>query len=254
LIRKLLVAGIEVVLVYTFSQVMYAEMMAGQVPASINEFEAIAQHYDLNSVWMGLHALRAVRNGQIRWDEWLPDTLHPQARGSLVYAQAVIDFLSEELLPDVVETTPPPVTLPEPLTNKNWEDLEVLSLIVTCRRGPWILKRNFGTSRLDQILETQAPGAQLSFDFTGRGLVLVFQYGKVSSEFKYRVDGGEWIEVQRERHEWAGDRGRSPVFFVADELPREMHHFELEVIHGNRPDCFGCECRLAIIGVLTGKM
>ena len=97
LLRKLLAAGVDVVLVHTFRQEMYAEMMAGRVPDSIADFEALALHYGLGSVWAGLHALNEVRAGQMHWDEWLPDTLHPGPRGSLSYGRAVIDFLEGEL-------------------------------------------------------------------------------------------------------------------------------------------------------------
>src|SRR5262245_50823509 len=57
LLRKLLAgANRDLVLVYTYSQPMYADMMEGRVPASIAEFEVLAEHYQLSSVWMGLHA------------------------------------------------------------------------------------------------------------------------------------------------------------------------------------------------------
>jgi hypothetical protein len=40
------------------------------------------------------------------------------------------------------------------------------------------------------------------------------------------------------------------AFVVADELTPGPHVFEMEVIHGNRQDCTGTECRLAVIGVI----
>ena len=51
----------------------------------------------IGSVWMGLHALREVRRGLLTWEEWLPDGLHPENRGSLVYAHSVTAFLAEAL-------------------------------------------------------------------------------------------------------------------------------------------------------------
>ncbi|HEX2948401.1 MAG TPA: hypothetical protein VHV83_02335, partial [Armatimonadota bacterium] len=62
---------------------------AGQMPASIREFEELADHYGIPSVWMGLHAFNDVKAGRMRWEEWLPDGLHPQDRGSYSYAQSV---------------------------------------------------------------------------------------------------------------------------------------------------------------------
>lgn len=249
LIRKLLAAGQDVVPVYTFRQEMYAEMMAGAVPASIAEFEKLAEHYGLSSVWVGLKGLRDVRAGMMTWEEWLPDGLHPSPRGSWSYASTVIDFLHGEL-------SGPPISsaiskeLPAPLFSKNWESVALLPLTAVRTAGPWVLKRVHGANHVEQVLETHTPGALLAFDFTGRGLVLIFCYGRKSAEIRYRFDGGGWIPAVRERPEWGGDRGMVRALVLSDDLPPGTHRFEMEVIHGDRPDCAGTECRLAHIGVL----
>jgi len=249
LIRKLMAAGQDVVLVYTFCQEMYADMLAGEVPASIAEFEALAEYYGIGSVWAGLHALNEVRAGRLRWDEWLPDTLHPGCRGSWSYGQAVIAFLHEEFQVSVAGRTPP--ALPTPVSASNWETLREIPLASVEASGPWVLRRVHQDNHIEQILETNTPGAQLGFGFTGRGLVLIFDYGKKSAEFVYRLDDRAWQPVERERPAWCGDRGLARALVIAEDLPTGPHRFEMEVVHGNRPDCNGTECRLALIGVLT---
>ncbi|MCL6444234.1 MAG: SGNH/GDSL hydrolase family protein, partial [Alicyclobacillus sp.] len=83
LLRKILKSGrTDVVVVYTYAQDMYEDMMHNRVPASIAEFEELAAHYGLPSVWMGLYALDEVKRGRMKWEEWLPDGLHPTQRGS----------------------------------------------------------------------------------------------------------------------------------------------------------------------------
>ncbi|HEX2950404.1 MAG TPA: SGNH/GDSL hydrolase family protein, partial [Armatimonadota bacterium] len=90
LLRQLLAGeGRDIIIVYTYCQDMYADMVAGQIPVSIREFEELADHYGIPSVWMGLHAFNDVKAGRMRWEEWLPDGLHPQDRGSYSYAQSV---------------------------------------------------------------------------------------------------------------------------------------------------------------------
>lgn len=248
LIRKLLAAGQDVVLVYTFCQEMYADMIAGRVPASVADFEVLAGHYGLGSVWMGLHALNDVRAGRMTWEEWLPDGLHPGHRGSWSYAQPVIEYLRRELLePAAAEARP---SLPAPLFPKNWQSATELPLTDVRASGPWVLRRVNEKSHVDQFLETSTPGARLEFSFHGRGLALIFDYGKKSAEFNYRIDGGEWTPVVRERPEWCGDRGLVRALLISDELSPGPHTFEMEVTHGDRADCAGTECRLAHIGVL----
>ena len=248
LLRKLLAAGADVVLVYTFRQEMYAEMMEGRVPASIAEFEALATHYDLGSVWVGLHALTEVRAGRMTWAEWVPDTLHPGPLGSLSYGQAVIGFLDDELRSESVGAQV--FELPPPLDPLNWQSVSALPLTAVQTAGPWMLKRMHGPNHIEQIWETHAPGARLWFEFNGRGLVLIFDYGRKSCEFIYRIDGGEWVPVVRERPAWCGDRGLVRALPIADDLPFGPHLFEMEVTHGDRPECTGTECRLALISVL----
>jgi hypothetical protein len=252
LIRKLLAAGQDVIIVYAYSQPHYADMIEGRVPASVAEFEIIAGHYDLSSVWMGLAALREVCAGRMTWEEWLPDGLHPQFRGSWTYAQSVVALLREELSPKKIAAAPSTAPkLPEPLFEKNWQNATIVPLASMRTSGPWMLKRVSSFEHVDQVLETHAPGARLEFDFTGHGLVLITQFGKRAADFKYRIDGGEWIEVNRARPDWGGDRNIVSATFLTDELTPGPHRFELVVVHGNRPECAGTEFRLAAAGVLA---
>ncbi|MCD9023228.1 ROK family protein [Cohnella silvisoli] len=47
----------------------------------------MAEHYGIGSVWKGLYGLEEVKKGRMRWEEWLPDGLHPTERGSLSYGR-----------------------------------------------------------------------------------------------------------------------------------------------------------------------
>jgi hypothetical protein len=44
----------------------------------------------------------------------------------------------------------------------------------------------------------------LSFDFSGRGLSLSFDFGKASADFRYRLNQGEWIDYRFDRPECRG--------------------------------------------------
>ena len=198
LLRKLLGnTRSDVVLVHTYSQLMYADMIAGRMPASIADFEKLADHYQIGSVWMGLYALQEVQKGRLRWDEWLPDGLHPQTRGSLSYAQAVNTFLENELnYQSGRATIPTDSALPTPLNPLNWENAHPLPFSELQLDGPWTIRRSSKLVWMDQIAQCTAPGASLKFEFEGRGLVLGFDFGKASAEFRYRLDGAEWKDFR----------------------------------------------------------
>ncbi|RXZ79370.1 SGNH/GDSL hydrolase family protein [Paenibacillaceae bacterium] len=251
LLRKLMADGRrDVLLVHTFRQSFYREMSEGKVPSSIADFEMLAEHYHIGSIGMGLYALEEVRLGRMRWEEWLPDGLHPTERGSLSYAQSVIKFLQKELMG--LENNAPsaePTMLVQPLNPKNWEKASSLPLSDVITEGPWVIRRWPHLEWMDQVLETAAVGAKLKFSFVGGGLTLGFDFGKTSSEFRYRLDNGPWENSARNRPEWCGNEGWYRVHTIAEDLIDGPHEFEMEVIHGDAPNCTGTNCRLALIGI-----
>lgn len=252
LLRKLLRADCDVVLTYTFCQDMHADMQAGRVPASIAEFEALAEHYGIGSVWMGLQALREVEAGLMRWETWLPDGIHPQHRGSAAYAAAVNQYLAQELPGNPAPRSRPLPTaskLPPPLNPANWEQAKNLPWEAVSTSGPWQLVRWPHMVWMDQVLATAAPGAALTFDFTGRVLLLGFDFGKNSGEFRWRVDGGPWTDEKRERFDWVGEQGWFRTSLLAEELKPGRHRAEIEVTHGGA-GCKGSSFHLALIGVV----
>ncbi|OCT12070.1 hypothetical protein A8709_29900 [Paenibacillus pectinilyticus] len=253
LIRKLLADGhSELVIIYTYCQKMYEEMSQGEVPASISEFEELAAHYGISSVWVGQHAWQEVKKGRMTWDEWLPDGLHPTYRGSLSYGQCVIAYLEKVLLtiPDE-ESVVTEISLPTPLNIHHWGHVETLSLDTVQLEGPWMIRRATAhMPRVDQILTTSAIGAKLSFSFNGKGLALAFDFGKKSAEFTYKLDGGPEITTCRDRPNWCEDAGWLRIYWIADDLEEGLHHIELQVVHGNREECSGTNFHLALIGIL----
>ncbi len=259
LIRKLLNAEPrDLVLAYTYSQPMYQDMINRQMPLSILEFEEFADHYSLGSVWMGLHAFQEVLKGRMRWEEWLPDSLHPQSRGSLSYAQSVIEFLQRELLTDPSpKEIPSASNLPAPLNPRHWENAHALGFSAIRLEGPWDIRRAHTLVWIDQLLHTSAVGAKLAFDFTGRGLLLGFDFGKKSAEFRYSLDENPWLDSNRDRPDWCGNDGWYRTFLVADDLPPTRHAFRLEVTHPNptgdfarASQCAGTNFNLALIGII----
>ena len=250
LIRKLLQEERDIVIAYTFRQEMYQDMQNGHVPDSIKEFEQLAEHYGIGSVWMGLYALEEVKKGWMKWEEWLPDGLHPSYRGSFCYAQSIIQYLQHELIQEPhQDAVKYGENLPAPYNPKNWQNTSMVSFDKIRCEGPWAV-RSWPSGWIDQVLDTAAVGAKLYFSFNGRGLCMGFDFGKTSGEFRYRIDKGEWKESKRERSWWVEDKGWYKLELLEDDLENGDHEVEIEVIHGNGEDCKGTNFRLAFIGVI----
>jgi hypothetical protein len=258
LIRKLLAAGCDVVLVYTFCQKMYATMAARQVPSSIADFETLAERYGIGSVWMGRYAMDEVNAGRMRWEEWLPDGLHPTQRGSLSYGQSVMAFLQRELIDaPSMKALPSGDALPKPIVADHWQKTQIVPFSKVTLDGPWQIHRNVSLAWIDRQLQTSAVGATLSFEFAGRGLLLGFDFGKTSAEFRYSIDGGESKTSHRERPGWCPPDGWYRSFLVTEDLSAGTHTFTMETVHGNPTgdDALGAgftgtTTKLALIGVI----
>jgi lysophospholipase L1-like esterase len=248
----------DIVFTYTYSHGMYKEMIDKKVPSSISELEQIAIHYDIGSVWMGLHAFLEVQMGGMRWEEWLPDGLHPQHRGSFSYGQSVTQFLQTELIDNPSSTALGfGKLMRKPFNKKCWDIIETIPLTSVKTSGAWFLQQWVKSVWIDQALHTSSPGAKLSFEFAGRGLLLGFDFGKTSAEFKYKVDNSKWLFSNRDHPAWCGNEGWYRPFIVSDDLKNGKHTFELEVIHGNplndsalATSFTGTNFNLALIGVI----
>lgn len=252
LVRKLLAGeGRDLIFVYTHFRDMIPYYINATVPESIKDFEKIACHYNIGSVWMGLYAFQEVQKGNIRWEEWLPDGLHPDSRGSFVYGKSVTEFLEQELLsPRNRSKIKSGIQMPQPLNPKNWENTYLLPFSEVEFKSPFKLRRWTDLAWMDQAIETSAVGAQLSFTFEGRGLALGFDFGKLSSEYKYRLDGREWNSVTRERSEWCQTHGVFRLDTICDDLPLGRHTFDLEVAYGAESRLSGTRFCLGLIGVI----
>ena len=254
LLRQLLQAGVDVVLVHTHCGEMEADLADGRVPPSIAEFEELAERYRIPSVWVGLHAWRQVRRGLMTPEEWLPDGLHPEVRGSQAYAEPVIALCEEVWGGAAGEAAPHAggtAALPAPQHPGCWEQVRVEDLASVHREGPWVLRNTPTCLGLERVLWTAVPGARLRLPFRGRGVVLGFDFGRLSSEVRYRIDGGAWTQTERDRPEWCGDRGWYRPVIVADDLPPGEHELELETRAVAVPGGMGVETALGLIGVLA---
>lgn len=250
LVRQLLAAGIDVVLVHTFRAEMLSDLDAGRDPASVADFERLADHYGVGSVQAGLHAWRQVREGRMTPDEWLPDGLHPERLGSGLYAEAVHAFCAASWDLAATRASAPATPLPAPLDPGCWERVALLPLEQVACSGPWTLRRWFHCAGMVRALHTTAARAGLRCAFDGRGLVLGFDFGRDSGEVRYRVDGGDWVSTQRDRPPWCEARGWFRPTVVADDLSAGPHAFELETLPGRTDGVETTETTIGLVGVI----
>jgi len=130
-------------------------------------------------------------------------------------------------------------SLPKPLETNNWEHARLIPLSSIHLSNTFYRKRSSTQAFIDDVIYSSAIGATLNIPFSGRGLVLVFDFGKRSSEFRYSIDGGVVEVSKRDRPSWCSNSGWLRPFMIGGNLDSKSHQLTIEIIHGNRPDCEG---------------
>jgi len=81
-------------------------------------------------------------------------------------------------------------------------------------------------------------------------LLIACDFGRLSAEFRYRIDDGDWQVSNRDRPYWCGNDGWYRTTLLADDLADGPHTAEIEVIHGDRDGCTGTTFRIGLIGMV----
>ncbi len=201
-IRHLLRSGkTDVVLGYTFCQGWYEGLLQGREHPSVLDWEELAEHYRLSSVFMGGFALDLNKGGFLRWEEWLPDGLHPEHAGSRIYSLAMAHLLRKE----IENPRNDPFVMPAPLHEDNWESLQVIPLEEIRKHGAWRIIREYRVPAVKRVLYTPSVTSTLSFEFDGRGVIIDLLMSGFNMGYRIRFDGGEWTEMVAPAPDWAFD-------------------------------------------------
>ena len=249
LIRKLWRPDCDLVLTYTFERPMLEDMLALRLPASIAELEDIAEHYQIPSVFMGCYALDCLKRGLLRWEEWLPDGLHPDSCGSRYYAAPVIKMMEEA----AAQTNAPAYVLPGPMFAHQMETASRLPFSQIRRSGYWFIQHPIDTTLVDTMLSTSALGSYLEFSFEGTGVVICTSWGTCAADYRWKVDDGPWQVSQLSRPDlpdWPGKWGWTRTNLLADHLEPGVHQLHIEPCLHQSEDCKGINFDLCYIGIL----
>lgn len=210
----------DVCFVYTFTEKMLGELQEGKLNRSAAVMEAVADHYKIPSIHMGLEAARLEKEGKllmkapeakmervsgeglaktspiaVNAEGKIPfslDGVHPYVdTGHRLYTEAVVRSLP--LLQQAPGVTGAHV-VPAPMDANNYERTVMLPLERTAMSGSWTplaadagLGRQFG-HRMDALWKA-APGAELSFKFRGTQAKMYDLVGPDCGKIEVTVDG-----------------------------------------------------------------
>lgn len=190
----------DICLVYTFQKVQLPWYEKGKFPVSASAMEAVAEHYQIPTVCMGLPAIRLIQAGtmivqgkakdfpdKVIFSE---DGVHPFPQtGQKVYAETLVKHFNE------LKTVGKPGkrTLKKALVSENLERATLIPVEKLERSAGWNIVDSVVTGKpfaslMPQVYASADTSQYLKVSFTGRSLGLLDVMGPSSGQIQVWID------------------------------------------------------------------
>lgn len=182
-----------------------AKHQAGEEAVSVAAHKAVARHYGIASVDVGLALAREIAAGRMTWENDYRDT-HPNETGYR-FASGLIEKVIDE---SKASAEPVPVALPEPLDLGSYDrvsrlDPQALSWLGGWKFGP--VSKDLlpvGSIRGDYLnrpaLRSDSADDYLYHTFAGSTLAAFVLAGPDAGVVEVSVDGGDWRKIDLFHH------------------------------------------------------
>ncbi len=244
----------DICFVYTVAGNMLETLQQERFPRSAGAMEAVADHYRIPSIHLGLEVARLEKAGKLIFkgdkpktesekatlaDKILfsPDAVHPYTdTGHQLYFDAVV-----RSFPQMGKAGKPgPHPMPAPLAADNWEAAKMLSLSRAKLSQGWReleprtnnLAKSFA-KRLPGLWRASAPGESLSFKFHGTTARIYDLVGPDCGQLSVVLDAQP--AVVKPRFDAYCTYHRLATLSVAEGLPDAVHTVKITILPG-QPD------------------
>ncbi|MDT8300872.1 MAG: GDSL-type esterase/lipase family protein [Sedimentisphaerales bacterium] len=247
-------AETDICFVYTLVAGWTKTLRDGKFPRAASAMEAVADHYGIPSIHMGLEAAKMEGEGKLIFTAakpktdaekaaigdkiiFSPDSVHPYTdTGHELYLQAVVRGMEA-----IRKAGKPSMHVPgEPLAADNWQAAKMVTLDKANLSDGWqkldasrhSLAKRFG-NRMPDLYFTNQPGESITIRFKGTGLRIYDLLGPDCGQVLVKVDGKEGKIVPR--FDAYCTYHRLATLTVAENLPEGVHTVNLQV-HPDQPD------------------
>ena len=256
----------DICFVYTLVGAWTQTLRDGKFPRAASAMEAIADHYGIPSIHMGLRVAILEGEGKLIFKSakpkteeekkalegkilFSPDNVHPYTdTGHELYLQAVARGMNQ--IRKIGK--PGPHTLPNPFTEKNWENANMLPLSKAELSSGWrkldpetnAIAKRF-QNRMPAMYYTNQPGESIRFQFKGTCVRIYDILGPDCGQVNVKIDQNPI--VVKPRFDSYCTYHRLGSFTIAENLPDTIHTVELS-LHPDQPD------KAAILATRNNKM
>jgi len=236
----------DIAFIYTLAQNLVADLQEERLPPASRLHEPVAEHYGLTSINVALDIARWLKAGELTWDQFAADAAHPRPSGHTLYCNTLADCL-----PKAFAAAPGAATFPPPLTPDPWDAGTILPVAPDTRFPGWNyrpLVNRGGWECFDGLFESNTPGSEAAFSFSGTAIGIFFQLGPETGDLQWALDNGEWQTVRLfDDHSVNFWRPCYRVF--QRRLPPGPHRLKLRVSADRDPRSKGSWTKLAALMV-----
>lgn len=182
----------DMLFVYTLAKHHLDAYQAGRLPDRVQWHEKIAEHYGIPSVNMAQYAAQKILAGELKFDEFAPDGVHPSDKGYALYFEALKPFLATCLAEAKQASAPPRHTLPKPFSPAPMEKAQCVPYEWAKFDGAWKLGQRSPSDRFLHVATGDQAGATLRLKFKGAAVGYFDVIGPNTGDFEFSIDGGPW--------------------------------------------------------------
>ena len=236
----------DIVIIFTTTKGVSDGLDAGNIFYSRKGHSSAGDYYGLLQIDVG-EVLRAqIRKENADWLRYTQDNVHPNDDGYEIYFETVKKYLSDEFKKCEGTAGLIPKILPAPVTSA--DELLCGAHMEDCRGAQlgegWHVKEESFVGRYPRYVESNVPGAELSFRFRGKRIGLYFMLAKDSGTLEFSVDGEEFEKHGTWDH-YCKDFNRAGIMMLKESLCDAEHELRVRVVPEKDAESEGYFVRIA---------
>jgi lysophospholipase L1-like esterase len=243
--------NMDIVITHFCNPEMIETLKAGKTPLSSGSHDEVARRYDISTIDLAKEVAGQIVAGTLTWERF--GGTHPAPFGNALCAGMIDKLLSrawqKPLPPDARRT---PHAMPTPLDENNYQQGRFIDPSAAKVKKGWIFqtppwKQLPGSCRGRfqdlKLLCADAPGDQLTLDFSGRAIGAYVLAGPDAGVVEASIDGGPFRAVDLYHRFSKGLHYPRTVVFDADLSPGK-HALTVRVGEGKNQESRGHAVRI----------
>ncbi|OGV70527.1 MAG: hypothetical protein A3K19_24710 [Lentisphaerae bacterium RIFOXYB12_FULL_65_16] len=237
----------DLVFLYGLTKDQLEVYKQGGLPPVVQWHEKIAAHYGIPSVNMGQYVAKKIIAGELTFEEFSKDGVHPTDRGHALYAEAIKPLLARAKANGKPDQDAPKRPLPAPLMPGFMDKAQCVAYELAKLDANWRLGQTSPVAPFRHVAVSDVPGATLTLKFKGDQAGLFDAVGPDTGDLECSVDNGAWQALPVfDKDCPAGMRSATRCVVRALD-PAQWHELRLRVAEKQPEGSKGRFCRIGVL-------